>query len=241
MDKKEMGNKANALIQKGKVIAQKVAETAKSDETKEKVNKLKGQAQYALNKSAEQAKSAAKVAKAKGGAIASNASSDSMTVYNKVPAIILLVYLVSFFLPSARVYGVSVSINEFLDSSALTLYYFVIVAAIGACLFGANTVICRSLVALVVVVVAFNVAKNAYDAFELAQSMSQMMGHSRVRVDLGDILELVGIKSLGFGVYVFALSFLALIPFTFKKYQSRSVIVATPEPVEAPEAVEQDS
>lgn len=228
MDKKNFEGKASELFQKGKNLAGKVAETATSDETKEKVNKLKGQAQSAINKSATQAKSVANNMKGKGVSVP---TTDSIELHNKVPAAILTVFLISFFLPAIRVFGSSASLSEMIDSSGLTLYYMLIAVSIGACLFGAGTKICRVLVGAVVGVVVLMIVKNAYDAWQAAQEMSRLFGSSRVSVDLGNVFGGLEFKIMSFGGYIAVASYLCLIPFAFKKYETRQpkVVVVTSE------------
>lgn len=228
MDKKNLEGKASELFQKGKNIAGKVAETATSDETKQKVNKLKGQAQDAISKSATQAKSVANNVKEKAVSVP---STDSIELHNKVPAAILTVFLISFFLPAIRVFGSSASLSDMTNSSGLTLYYMLIAVSIGACLYGAGTKICRALVAAVVGVVIFLAVKNGYDAWQAAQEMARLWGNSRVKFNLGSVFGGLDFKMLAFGGYVAIASFLCLIPFVFKNYETRQpkVVVVSAE------------
>lgn len=228
MDKKNLEGKASELFHKGKKIAEKVAETATSDETKQKVNKLKGQAQDAISKSATQAKSVASNVKGKGVPVT---STDSIELHNKVPAAILTVFLISFFLPAIQAFGSSVSLSDMTNSSGLTMYYMLIAVSIGACLYGAGTKICRTLVAAVVGIVILLAVKNGYDAWQAAQEMARLWGNSRVKFDLGSIFGGLDLRILAFGGYIAIASYLCLIPFVFKNYETRQpkVLVVTKE------------
>ena len=158
-------------------------------------------------------------------------SADSIELYNKVPAAILTVFLIAFFLPAIRVFGTSASLSEMIDSSGLTLYYMLIAVSIGACLYGAGTKLCRILVAAVVGIVVLMVIKNTYDAWQAAQEMARLWGNSRVNVNLSKVFGGLDLEILSFGGYIAIASFLCLIPFAFKNYETRQpkVVVVTAE------------